>query len=181
MRLILFFFILLSFQVFAQQKPINKPFHFKKEIKWSPLALTLGAINFQYENYYNEEKSINVWAYGLNFVYTGEFIGFGGGIGFRDYFTPEKKNSYYIEPFIKYQFMVETYTNDNFNSTGLGLVLGRKWVLGKRFTTEAFLGPVYNWGLYKRGSASTVRYPEWFGPINGMFGRFGLNVGYRFN
>jgi hypothetical protein len=181
MKLIWLIFVFLSLSVFAQQKPSNKPFHFKKEIKWSPMALSFGAFTFHYENYYNEEKSINVWANGLNFMYSGVIIGFGGGAGFRDYFTPQKKNSFYLEPFIKYQFVTNTNNNERYNTTGFGLVLGRKWVFAKRITLEMFLGPSYNFGLYKSGTNSATRYPDWLGPVNGMFGRAGLNVGYRFN
>ena len=77
--------------------------------------------------------------------------------------------------------MYDTYYNDRYNTTGFGIVLGRKWVLGKRMSLETFLGPCYNLGLYKSGTSSAVRYPEWLGPVNGMFGRAGINLGYKFN
>ena len=181
MKLIWLFLTCISLTAFAQQKPASRAFHYQKEIKWSPVSIAFGAITFHYENYYNPQKSINVWGNVLDLYYANVIKGFGLGVGFRDYFTPERKNSYYIEPFIKYQFMTDTYANDRFNTTGIGIVLGKKWVFGKRISTEIFLGPSYNIGLYKTGNASSTRYPEWLGPINGMFGRAGINIGYRFN
>ncbi|MCF8253399.1 MAG: hypothetical protein K9H61_05895 [Bacteroidia bacterium] len=181
MKPLIFILFLLPQVILAQTELREKPFAYTKEIKWNPISLGLGSISFSYEKYTSPETSVNLWVNGFDFLYAGQIKGFVIGAGFRDYFSPEKPKSFYVEPFLKFQYTEEFGTHSRYNTSSVGLVLGRKWTFFERISTEVFIGPSYNFGLVKEGTKSSARVADWMGPINGIWGRFGINLGYRFN
>jgi hypothetical protein len=182
MRAILIAIVFLM-PLMAMSQRLETPFFYKKEIKFQGLGLAYGSFNMHYEKYSSKGNSINVNAYVFDFLYAKELKGFGIAAGYRDYFTPQLASSYFLEPFIKYQYMVEKGWNNSyvFNTNSIGIVLGRKLVIMDRLTLEFYLGPSVNFGFFKEGYKNSQLMQEWIGPINGIFIRSGLNIGYRFN
>jgi hypothetical protein len=181
MKPLIFILFLIPQGILAQTELREKPFAFTKEIKWNPISLGLGSLSFSYEKYTSSETSLNLWVNAYDLLYAGEIKGFVIGAGFRDYFSPEKTRSFYIEPFLKYQYTEEFVSHSRYNTSSVGLVLGRKRIFYERISTEVFMGPSYNFGLVKEGTKSSAKVTDWMGPINGIWGRFGFNLAYRFN
>lgn len=179
---LLLLFCVLSLGLHSQNAMEGRTFHYQKEMKWQLGAMAYGNLQFQYEKFNSRNSSINAFGNVFNLFYSGVFKGFGLGSGYRSYFTPERKHSYFVEPFAKYQFMKDPY-NTRYYTLSAGLVLGRKWFLSDRFSAEFFMGPCFNLGFIKETSTSnnTLRFPVWMGPVNGIWARYGFNIGYKFN
>ncbi len=154
--------------------------NFSKCIKWNPVSLSIGALSVHYEKINSNDKSLMYYGNIFKFLYQNRILGFGLGAGYRSYFTDNSKSDFYIEPFIKYQFIQLMNTNWNLNTFGLGLIAGRKWILGERITMEVYGGPLYSFGFNKVGSNPSLPYIYWLPSVNGIWLKSGLAFGYRY-
>ncbi|MBC7384411.1 MAG: hypothetical protein H7296_15700 [Bacteroidia bacterium] len=159
---------------------LTKP-AYSRCIKINPLSLAIGSISVHYEKIISNEKSINIFANLLNLRYRNNFYGFGLGAGLRSYFTGSDKNSFYVEPFLKYQFLSNAYNIGSINAISIGLTGGRKWTVTHRITFEFFGGPLLSKGFIKQGTMPAYTNAETLGPLNGIWFRGGIAVGYSFN
>lgn len=168
-----------SLNLLAQGRESLYRTDYGKNIKWNPLSLSVGSLSLQYERFIDMEKSVCPFGYVANLYYSNEIYVAGVGVGYRSYFYDVYVKSFFAEPFVKYQYITVPSAGATFNTISLGFTGGRKWLFGKHFTTELYMGPSYNFGAIDEGNGS-VNMPDWFGPINGIWIRGGLNVGWRY-
>jgi hypothetical protein len=177
---VLFFFSgFYSFNLLAQGRASLYKSDYGKNIKWNPLSLSIGSLSLQYERFIDTDKSVCTFGYIANFAYSNEIIVAGIGVGYRSYFNDVFVKSFFAEPFVKYQYITIPGAGGTFNTLSVGFTGGRKWLFGKHLTSEIYFGPSYNFGSINEGNGS-VNIPDWFGPVNGIWVRGGLNVGWRY-
>lgn len=181
MKRIFIFICIFPLLVFAQENPVKNTLRFNQELKVNYTYLGLGIMQLQYEKYMKEDFSYNLNFSYINYVYIDEIIGFNLSFGPRNYFTPEKPASFYVEPSVGLLFLKDNYYDDRYSTLSFALVLGRKWNLGNRITMDIYLGPSANIGFQKSGYNFSSKIKDWNGPLNGIFIKGGLTAGYRFN
>jgi hypothetical protein len=174
-----------SFNLLAQGRESLYKSDYGKNIKWNPLSLSVGSLSLQYERFIDTDKSVCTFGYIADFAYGNEIFVAGIGVGYRSYFNDVFVKSFFAEPFIKYQYItipsggIAPGSSADINTISVGFTGGRKWIFGKHITTEIYLGPSYNLGKLDEGNGS-VNLPDWLGPVNGIWVRGGLNVGWRY-
>jgi hypothetical protein len=181
MKKILFIFYLAPLVLYGQNFPNENPLFYQKEIKLNYLYVGLGVFQIQYENYIKEGQSYNLNLAYVDFLFYNELTGFNVGAGVRNYFTPENRGSFYLEPSVNVLYLEDKYFNEKYNTVSCAVVLGRKRKLGNRFTLDVYLGPSIHFGFLKSGNTSTQKLQNWQGPLNGIFFKGGVTAGYRFN
>ncbi len=176
-----YFLMLLPHLLFGQYSSVQEKPAFVHELKINYTYLGTGIIQLQYEKMNQPNRSINCYLSYIDFLFQGNLVGFHGAFGVKNYFTPEKPNSFYIEPSVGFLYLEDRYYYEKYTTPSLALVLGRKAVIAKRVSLEFYLGPSLNFGFIKNGTQSSQKLKDWFGPINGIFMRTGLTMGYKFN
>lgn len=163
---------------------------------FSPLVKTASLF---YEHKVSDNKSAQ-----LGFFYTGykfsdtKFSGFGVTPEFRFYLSGDDAPSgFYIAPFARYQnFTLTTPSGGTFNANGEyiasegkddeatlttvggGVIAGRHWIFGERFSLDMFLGPQINAGTIKVKTGNEGNFTA--GSLDGFGIRTGVTFGLAF-
>ncbi|OYU94832.1 MAG: hypothetical protein CFE21_14175 [Bacteroidetes bacterium B1(2017)] len=167
--------------VCAQMHNTERQFSYQKELKVNLLYVGAGILQVHYEKHLNPNQSTVIWGSLIDFGFQGNLMGFEVGAGQRAYFNGTKPNTYFVEPNVSYLYIEDRYVYSHYNTVGIGILLGKKWALGNRLGLELYTGPTINFGFVKEGTLPNKKIDTWAGPLNGIFGRFGLTLNYRFN
>ena len=141
--------------------------------------------SFFYERALNEKSSAQL---GVGFTsYNREGVKIKGIFftpEYRFYLSGEALNGFYVGPYVRYQNLKITDTEDGtedkatLSTFGGGVVVGRQWLFSDIVTLDIFAGPNYNSGKvkYDDGSGDT----EIPGSFEGFGARFGVTLGIAF-
>ena len=185
------FFILLLFPLLViGQKPVPFERPPKPILKLNILGPLYGSISFQCELFRDKHSSDQ---YGL-FIFTGQVLGQSipaGGFGltydYRFYMKSENQTGFYVQPFGRYQhFQVDlnssfttrtSIVNNRINMDvfGLGLVLGKQWIIYNRLVFDMYLGPMYNQNSNNIG----INHRDFRPFFDGFWYRCGLTIGIK--
>lgn len=183
-------------QVRRDSRPsrISTPSEYANVIKINPLSLFAGTGAFAYERVIAEQMSGQL---GFQFTrYSGwatggrPLSGYAITPEFRYYFTDVAPKGFFVAPFLRYRHtslegdvalagrgFQGTVAINNF---GGGVLIGGQFLLGQRFSLEAFLGPTINGRSYKFTEGTTesdYNIPNFFSPV---WFRTGMTVGFLF-
>ena len=169
-------------------------------VKVNILSPVVRTASLFYEHTVSDNKSVQ-----FGFFYTGykvgetKFSGFGFTPEFRFYLSgDEAPQGFYVAPFGRYQnFVLSTPSAGSFNANGEyvapngaddeanlttvggGVIAGKHWIFGERFSLDIFLGPQINAGTIKVKSGSEESFST-SGSLNGFGLRTGVTFGLAF-
>jgi len=158
--------------------------------KANPLSLIAGTINVQREATISPMHSTQLGCY----FFTGYVLGRDFGIkglglttSYRIYLKSIFENGPYIEPCLRYQYFWANVSNAELDVhvAGGGLVVGRHWLIKKKWVIEIFMGPMYNFSFLDvkvGGLPQNLANPldDTRGPFDGYWFRSGICLGKLF-
>lgn len=178
--LVLLFF-LKSIIINAQHKLNDN--NYSRGLKFNLVSPFVGSFAVQYESSINKDAFLVLSGY----YFTGQitnitepFRGFGIAGEYRYYTSYKEMEGFYLQPFIRYQYLKEVQKNLMAYSTiGPGILFGYQSILIKNFVLDMYIGSAYNFGRIDYNTVNQSSYdPSIF--LDNYSIRGGVSFGFLF-
>ena len=180
--IVLFLILILTFNSFAQDKPVVASE--KNVIKVNSLALILATGSVFYERKISDLTSAQLGVGYFNYkLGNTKFNGLFLTPEFRIYVKKDAIDGFYVSPYLRYQSYnfenkANTETSQGKMTTyGGGVAVGRQWIFNKGFVIDFFFGGHYSGSSIETTSGSQ---PTDLNNLSGFRIRVGLCLGFAF-